>query len=107
MAAVIKFPHDEFDTEPALSSFEQLRAEIDSDVSRPHFAQIIEQAEQEARAIVLRAQEAGRQAGLDAQREVIDEQVADKMQLLDPLVHKLVEELTQARQSWLVGWDRS
>jgi flagellar assembly protein FliH len=107
MATVIKFSPHEFDTEPSVMSFGEMLPDVERSATQRDAAQIIEEAEQEARAIISRAQEAGRQAGASAQQEVIDQQIAHKMQLLDPLVHQLAAEISQAKHSWLAGWDRS
>lgn len=77
------------------------------DQVRAQAAQIMDAAQREAEKISHRAEEQGRQAALRAAEKVLDEKVNKQMQTLLPALKEAVTSIEQAKQTWLVHWEKT
>jgi flagellar assembly protein FliH len=77
------------------------------DQVRAEASKIIAQAEQQAAAIRKRSEEEGRQAATNAAERILDEKVGKQMLSLLPALKQAVTGLADAKQAWLMHWEKS
>ena len=68
---------------------------------RNEAVKIIAEAQREAAAVRQRTEQEGRRAGFEAVEQIIEKQLATAL----PAIAKAVEDIHQAKQSWLAAWE--
>jgi flagellar biosynthesis/type III secretory pathway protein FliH len=74
---------------------------------RKEALQIVAKAQQDAQSLRRKAEVEGRREGQAAIEQLIRKQLAEQLTTLMPALGKAVEEIRNARQSWLIHWERS
>jgi flagellar biosynthesis/type III secretory pathway protein FliH len=74
---------------------------------RKEALQIVAKAQQDAQALRRKAEVEGRKEGQAAIEQLIQKQLGEQLTTLMPALRKAVEEIRNARQSWLIHWERS
>ncbi|WP_145061279.1 FliH/SctL family protein [Adhaeretor mobilis] len=74
---------------------------------RARAAEIIKQAQQEAKQIRTQAEAQGRAAAEAAIERVLDQKVAQQMKTLEPALQGAVQQIEESRQEWLQHWESS
>jgi len=83
-------------TNQAKRSLDALRAEAIKEAAR-----IVAKAQQEAEAIRRQAEQQGRQAAIDAARQLMQQE----LQTLLPALRQVISEIQHAKQAWLRHWE--
>jgi flagellar assembly protein FliH len=83
-------------TNQAKRSLDALRAEAVKEAAR-----IVAKAQQEAEAIRRQAEQQGRQAAIDAARQLMQQE----LQTLLPALRQVISEIQHAKQAWLRHWE--
>jgi flagellar assembly protein FliH len=109
MATVIKSTLGTRQSLPIAFSFEDVSQQANQYLNevQAQAASIVATAQQHADGVRRRAEEDGRGAAMRAAEKLLDEKVGQRMQTLLPALEKLVNELSDARQSWLRHWEHS
>lgn len=68
-------------------------------------AKIVTQAQKDGEAIRRRAEQEGRQAGMALIHQATEQNVAKQMEAILPALRQAIDDLRQAKQSWLVHWE--
>jgi flagellar biosynthesis/type III secretory pathway protein FliH len=77
------------------------------DKVRKEALQIVAKAQQDAQALRQKAEVEGRKAGQATVEQLVQQQLGTQLTTLLPALRQAVEEIHNARQSWLAHWEKS
>lgn len=84
-----------------------VRANSYLDTMHVQATEILAKAEKDGQAIRRKAEEDGRQAAIRAVEKVMEEKVGKQLATLLPAIKQAADQLVQARQAWMMHWEKS
>jgi flagellar biosynthesis/type III secretory pathway protein FliH len=108
MSSVIKQPAAAASVKRVAFNLQDISQQANNylDQVRLQAAQIVVEAQKQAEAVRRKAEEDGKQAALRAAEKVLDQKVGAKLDSLLPALKQVIQELHEARQSWLQYWEK-
>ena len=105
MSTIIRATDKNRSTQCVAFNFDDMAGRADRYLGnvRQEAEKIVAAARAEADAIRKQAEQEGRQAGFQAVEKI----VADKLATTMPAMHKVIEDIGHAKQSWLTHWEAS
>lgn len=97
-----KFRHEAFNFDDMAVQAERYLAEV-----REKAAAIVQEAQQQAATIRKQAEQAGREAGMQAVEKICEEKIHQQVQSLMPALKQAIREVENSRQAWLQRWEQN